>query len=307
MRSAVAALVLLLCSGLPSWGQDGGLERIRLTWENDLLAGSDGHYTNGAAIALSGRLRRSALPAAFDIDDSEWELTLAQQLYTPEDTSARALVREDRPYAGFTFLRFGTTRRSRALSLQDRITLTLGIVGPTSGGEAAHRLAHDVVHAKPANGWTHQLRDEPTLGLSYALSRRLVRARVAGIDADVTAEAVVALGNATTHAEASATLRLGLGVPDEYADATPAPFRCYLTASARARAVAYDIFLDGNLLRSGGHRVERRPLVAELSAGLTVVLSDRVTFTYLHTYRTPQFSGQRQGDQFGSLSLVFAW
>ena len=42
MRSAVAALVLLLCSGLPSWGQDGGLERIRLTWENDLFAGTDG-------------------------------------------------------------------------------------------------------------------------------------------------------------------------------------------------------------------------------------------------------------------------
>jgi len=32
-----------------------------------------------------------------------------------------------------------------------------------------------------------------------------------------------------------------------------------------------------------------------------------VTFTYVHTYRTPQFSGQRAGDQFGSLSLVFAW
>jgi len=307
VRSTVAALVLLLCSGLPSWGQGAGPERVRLTWENDLLAGSDGHYTNGAAVALSGRLLRSALPAAFHVDDSEWELTLAQQIYTPEDTSTHALVREDRPYAGFTFLRFGTTRRSRALSLQDRITLTLGVVGPTSGGEAAHRLAHDVVNAKPAKGWTHQLRDEPTLGLSYALSHRLVRARVAMVEADVSAGAEVALGNATTHAEVSATLRIGLSVPDEFADATPTPIRCYLTASARARAVAYDIFLDGNLLRSGGHHVERRALVAELSVGLTVVLSDSVTFTYVHTYRTPQFSGQRAGDQFGSLSLVFAW
>jgi len=36
-------------------------------------------------------------------------------------------------------------------------------------------------------------------------------------------------------------------------------------------------------------------------------VSDRVSLAYVHTYRTPQFHGQRRGDQFGSLSVVVSW
>jgi len=71
--------------------------------------------------------------------------------------------------------------------------------------------------------------------------------------------------------------------------------------------VAHDIFLDGNLLRSGGPRVRKLPLVAEASLGLTLTVSDHVSLSYVHTYRTPQFHGQSTGDQFGSLSVVVAW
>lgn len=172
---------------------------------------------------------------------------------------------------------------------------------------AAHELAHDLTGSSQAKGWSHQLRDEPIVNLRYALSPRLARVHALGLDADLTAEVGVALGNLSTHASAGGTLQVGLNVPDEYAGPVAAPLRCYLTAGFRLRAVAYDLLLDGNLLRGGGPRVRRHPLVAEASLGLTVTVSDRVSISYVHTYRTRQFHGQRAEDQFGSLSLVFTW
>ena len=297
----LAALAVVVCAASPAWAQLSEPVQIRLTWENDLFAGTDGHYTNGTALTVSGRL---------DHDSSRrsgWEVTLGQQIYTPRDTDARQLVSNDRPYAGFAYLSLGAARWDHDRQVEDRIVLTLGVVGPSSGGQVAYDLVHDLTGSSPAEGWAHQLQDEPAVGLLYRRSSRIFRSHVRGVDADLTADLEVALGNVTTHAGVGTRLRLGLNVPDEYSEPSPAALRCYLTAGARVRAVAYDIFLDGNLLRSGGHRVRKHPLVAELQVGLTVAVSDRVSISYVHTYRTPQLQGQRRGDQFGSLSVVISW
>lgn len=298
---------MLVCFACPARAQVEAPSRVRLTWENDLFAGRDGHYTNGAAIALTGRLDPGLLPGPLAADRGEWDLELSQQIYTPEDTSTPCPAPGARLYAGYAYASLGVRRYQRRLALQDRITLTLGLVGPASGGQAAHELAHDLTGSSPAEGWARQLRDEPTVGLCYAVSPRLARVRAFGLDADLRVEVEVALGNVSTHASVIGALRLGLNVPDEYSDRAPAPLRCYLTAGLELRAVAYDIFLDGNLLRGGGPRVRKHPLVAEASLGLTLAVWDRVAFSYVHTYRTPQFHGQRAGDHFGSLSVVFSW
>ncbi len=73
------------------------------------------------------------------------------------------------------------------------------------------------------------------------------------------------------------------------------------------RLVGFDVFLDGSLLRRGGHRVEKERIVADLSIGLVVAIHDRVSLTYVHTLRTPEFEGQVGGDQFGSVSLAISW
>jgi len=222
------ALVLLVCSACPAWAQVEAPTRLRLTWENDLFAGRDAHYTNGAALAFSGRLDPSLLPGLLDADRAEWELEVGQQIYTPEDTSTADAGPGARPYAGYAYVSLGVLRRHQRRALADRIRLTLGLVGPTSGAEVAHELAHDLTGSTPAEGWAHQLRDEPTLGIRYALSQRLARAHAFGLDADITADVEVALGTVSTHASAGGTLRFGLNVPDEYS-APPRGPRCAAT------------------------------------------------------------------------------
>lgn len=307
MRHLAWLLVLLGSSVTPAWGQSLSEPlRLRLTWENDLLAGEDRHYTNGAEVSLSGPLDPDHAPALLG-GHPEWELAVGQQIYTPGDISAPTPDPADRPYAGLAYLRLGVTRRVPASELRDRLDLTLGLIGPASGAEAAQRVFHRLTGSSPADGWSHQLRHEPAVALRYTVSQRLARRHALGLDADLAADLELALGNLTTHVGAGGILRVGLRVPDEYSARSGAPFRCYLTASAHARAVGYDLLLDGNLLRSGGPSVRRLPLVAELSLGLTVAVSDRLTLSYTHTYRSPQFVAQRQGDQFGSVALTLSW
>jgi hypothetical protein len=78
----------------------------------------------------------------------------------------------------------------------------------------------------------------------------------------------------------------------------------YVFAGAEGRAVARDVTLDGNTWRDS-RNVDRRPLVADLQAGLAVMwLGVRITYT--QTWRTEEFYGQRGGMQnFGSLSATF--
>lgn len=308
MRRLAWLLVLLGSWVPPAWGQALSEPlRLRLTWENDLLAGEDRHYTNGAEVSHSGSLEPDRLPALLRGGQREWDLAIGQQIYTPEDTAARVPEPSDRPYAGLAYLRFGVIRRDTTAEVRDRLELTLGLVGPASGAEAAQRLVHRLTGSSPAEGWAHQLRHEPVLALRYAVSPRLARAHALGLDADLTADLELAIGNLTTHAGVGGVLRVGLRVPDEYGATGSASLRCYLTARAHIRAVGYDLLLDGNLLRAGGPHVRRQPLVAELSLGLTVALSDRLAISYTHTYRSSQFVGQRQGDQFGTVSLVVSW
>ena len=308
MRWLAWFLVFLGSSVAPAWGQPLSEPlRLRLTWENDLFAGQDRHYTNGAEVSLSGPLDPDRLPALLGGPRREWEVALGQQIYTPEDTSSPTPDLGDRPYAGLAYLRLGVTRRDAALAMSDRLALTLGLVGTASGAEAAQRLFHRLTGSSPAEGWAHQLRHEPALAFRYAVSPRLARGHALGLDADLTADLELALGNLTTHVGVGGSLRVGLGVPDEYTAASRAPLRCYLTASAHVRAVGYDLLLDGNLFRTGGPRVRKQPLVAELSLGLTVAIFDRLTLSYTHTYRSPQFVGQREGDQCGSVALTVSW
>ena len=308
MRRLAWLLVLLGSSAAPVWGQPLSEPlRLRLTWENDLFAGQDRHYTNGLEVSLSGPLDLDCSPALLGGRRREWELALGQQIYTPGDTSAPTPDPADRPYAGLAYLRLGVTRRDPTVEVRDRLELTLGFVGPASGAEAAQRRVHRLTGSSQTQGWAHQLRQEPAVALRYTVSPRLARGQALGLDADLTADLELALGNLSTHVRAGGLLRVGLRVPDEYSAVQPTPLRCYLTASAHVRAVGYDLLLDGNLLRSGGPSARKQPLVLELSLGLTVAVSDRLTLSYTHTYRSPQFAGQRRGDQFGSVALTISW
>ena len=72
------------------------------------------------------------------------------------------------------------------------------------------------------------------------------------------------------------------------------------------RAVARDIFLDGNTFRDS-RSVNKEPFVADISAGIGLI-AGRWQATYTQVRRTREFKTQQGNyDQFGSVTLSCAF
>ncbi len=78
-------------------------------------------------------------------------------------------------------------------------------------------------------------------------------------------------------------------------------FGWYLFAGVEGRAIAHNIFLDGNTFRDS-RSVDKKPLVGDLQFGLVLDWSD-IRFSYTHILRTREFRTQEKFDGFGALSV----
>ena len=202
----------------------------------------------------------------------------------------------------------------------DSIELQIGIVGPQSYAEDVQRGWHTFVNADNPEGWDNQLKNEPGIVLYYDrlwVGVAKSRSTSGGWDIDLSPHAGFALGNVYTHAAAGATIRFGPDLPDHFGLPYIRPslpgsdyfipshgFSWYLFAGVEARAVARNIFLDGNTF-TDSHSVDKNVLVGEAQVGFAVSLG-QYRLAYTHVMRTPEFDGQ-DADMFGSLSLTIAF
>lgn len=311
------------------WWPPGGT--LTLQVENDRIASTDRHYTNGLRLGwVSDRKRdgpatvRESLDWLYplaDVKSGRIGFALGHNIYTPEDTAATEPVANDRPYAGWLYVAASihaetrrTPERYRTFETLDSVELNLGIVGPAALGEEVQNNWHDLIRVERSNGWDNQLENEPTLALFFERKWKPEAFRVAGLEIDAIPHAGGSLGNLLTSVSAGMLFRIGKGLERDFGpphirptfsglDAvTPGDgLGWYIFGGAEARAVAWDILLDGNSLRSS-HSVEKEPFVGDYQLGAALTYGRaRVAFT--HVFRSRQFEGQRQGDRFGSLSL----
>src|SRR4030043_1725261 len=146
--------------------------------ENDIFAGTDRHYTNATRLTWlspylteydeNTRLPRWGLPLLRKLPlinrpgfQRNVGLSLGQNIYTPENISRRGLIKNDRPYAGWTYLSL-TFHVKNTVKL-DVFEVTMGIVGPSSLAEETQRIVHGWLERKDPKGWAHQLTNEPGL------------------------------------------------------------------------------------------------------------------------------------------------
>jgi len=297
--------------------------------ENDLFGGTDRNYTNGVqfSIVSSARcelwgtrfLSRHFLPGRFRPEDRTWRagFTLGQAMFTPADISLTDPDPADRPYAGWLYTSFtliSETERSGYISGLDTAKLDLGWVGDGAQGEWVQRNFHHLIQAREPRGWGHQIKDEPGLNLTLESTRRRRFLDTRWLEADADLRGGVALGNVATYATVGAMARIGSNLGRDYGPPRIRPslggasfftpdgaFGWYLFAGVEGRAVARDIFLDGNSFRDS-RSVEKEPFVVDAQAGVALRLGRaRVTFTYVH--RTESFEGQNGPDKFGAVTL----
>jgi lipid A 3-O-deacylase len=334
-----AAGLLLACLGLfpaQGAGKDDAGGTFGLYFENDLFSGTDQHYTNGFKLGWSSRdleqLADSSYASPFlpvfnllpYINETHYQknlvFALGQNIYTPVNTDARALILNDRPYAGWLYLGVGVVWKNA--DVRNSLVLDLGVVGPWSYGEEAQSFIHDLRGFDSPNGWDNQLENEIGFTLAYErLWRWPKHARRSGFDWEVLPHAGLALGTVRTFANVGAEIRAGLNLPDDFgtpsigpaattstpvdgalgADRSRFDVGTYLFARVDGRAVARNIFLDGNTY-TDSHSVDSNPLVADLSAGVAMNYKN-TKISYALVYRTKEFKGQEEGQTFGTVSL----
>ena len=311
---------------------------LSLLHENDFFNLTDRQYTSGTLLSAIYNKRGnpggepclsdhvhwgwSAINAWIgkDLLQHTFVFALGQQLFTPSFRQGTEILSDDRPFAGWLFGRWALHGFGAGRS--QTITLDLGMVGPAAGGESTQNYFHAVDGYERFRGWRNQLRNE--LGLLLSSEWREVAWR--GQDNALVGHYGGGLGNVETLLNAGLRWQFGARdlngfrmppsmraaspiappktraaaqkIPAYDGDSTPA---LQAFAGFDLRAVAHNIFLDGNTWKQS-HHVRRRILVADLSAGFSWRWAG-FDFAYTHSLRTREFYGQGDYHVFGGISI----
>ena len=327
LAGTVLALLLAASGVRPSAGQPLPEPAVwSLTIDDDIVAGSDRYYTGGFALAWVPSSQTQpdwavqiarAIPWLSDNGEIRTGYALGQSAFTPADITLANPPLDDRPYAGWLYGTVGLDVETAGAS--DQLSLTLGVVGPASLAAQNQKAIHKLTGSPAPAGWDTQLHDEPGVVLTYQHAwRGLAAGTSAGLDFDLMPYVGGALGNVYTYANAGLMLRYGRRLSSDLGPLRiqPGPpgsaffvpdggFSWYLFAGLDGRAVARNIFLDGNTFQDS-RSVDKEPLVGDLQAGVEMTWQD-VRLSYAYVLRTREFKTQGRSATFGTLSVSVAF
>ncbi len=250
---------------------------------------------------------------------------LGQNIFTPEDITRPDLIVNDRPYAGWLYIGFGVMdieRKGRSWVL-DTFELDLGIIGPDAFAGDVQKWWHQNISDSPRpEGWAHQLKNEPgiLLNLERKWRRELTPEEYEGLVVDAMPSLGLAAGNVSSYLSLGLTLRLGINLQSDFGPprirpgaqgsdffdtGKKSPVTWYAYAGVEARAIANNVFLDGNTF-TDSHKVSKKYFVGDFHAGFVLTLY-RVRLSFSQVFRTPEFDGQTENDEFGSINISYAW
>ena len=354
LRIATFAALAMGSAALPCMAAEREHPRnwaVGVHFENDLFADTDSQYTNGIKVTavspdltswftqrddlpdwLRDLLPLEHLPLVTDEGIARtFAFSAGQNTYTPDDTTRRELINDDRPYAGWLYL--GATFQTRSEDQQDTFEVQIGVVGPYSFAEESQTKVHRLRGFSIPQGWDNQLRTEPGLVLAYERTwrHRLAGSMRSGPGTDLLTRAGGAVGNVAVYLSTGAQLRVGWNLPldfgysvirpggvsqisslpqantrgDSFASLRTPRWSAYAFIGAEGRVVGHDIFLNGNSFRDS-HSVDHNPFVADVMAGLTASYRG-LKLSLARVIRSREFRGQSKSHRFGSITVSYAF
>ncbi|MCB1531575.1 MAG: lipid A deacylase LpxR family protein [Alphaproteobacteria bacterium] len=299
---------------------------ISLSYENDLIGGgTDQYYTSGLRATYFNV--NTPIPAgidemadsipSFDINDTtSTYFSIGQNIFTPDDITIRTNQNNDRPWAAWLYTSVGLASFDE--DHMDELEFTLGVVGPEALGEQVQKAVHKhITNSDLPKGWDNQLQFEP--GVIFYWQRRWPQAFVKNIGPyRLRAEPNInlSLGNVYTYAGTGLNFRFGpnLGTledaPPRVRPAMPGTgffetpkrgWNWYVFAGVDGRAIARNIFLDGNTFRDSPS-IDKKYFVGDANAGVAFTY-DQYRISYSFNARSKEFEGQDDMSTFGSITL----
>ena len=323
---ASAALLSVLCLADAQAADTQRPEKgtFGILFENDWFNKSDHNYTNGVELTYTTAPQDTPnwlidtahwLPFFTAKSDVRTRYALGQTMFTPLDTTRVNPSLADRPYAGFLFGTFGLAGDSG--THLDQFQITVGVVGPMSIAADTQSWLHGAIGDAKSKGWHYQLRNEPGLILQYERSIKLIPPKsIMGLIFDLEPHYGAAVGNVYDFANAGVMARLGFNLPSDYGPMRIDPslpgsnffepnggFSAYIFAGVDGRAVARNIFLDGNTFETS-RSVSKMNLVYDYDIGAAVTFK-AVRLSYTYVIRSREFKLQPAMSKFGAVALSF--
>jgi len=326
----ISILLFSLSSLYAEEKNDFAFERFNLYFENDIFDRTDKGYTNGvkfSAIYQVNTEEYTYLTIPF-IDDASKNhfvtFSLAQEIYTPEDTNATTPRPEEHPYAAWLYVAMALHQADNKDS--DTLELQVGVVGPAALGEEIQNGIHEKLGSEIANGWDHQLQNELGILLAYEHRWRNVSDELFwGLNGDAIPFAGFALGNVQTYINGGAAVRFGWNIPHDFGKAVAHPaqeaglpafekgsaryspkWAFYFLSAFDMSVVARNIFLDGNTFKESASVSERDYFLGEFTAGIGVDYGS-FHFALMNTHNTKDFPRDPGGFSFGSVAFSYVY
>ena len=306
---------------------------VVLVEENDALVSQrDYGYTQGfrASLVFNDFFNKSFVDAPFDLVGGlvitlgappgpvrrQFEWIVGQSIFTPQKLKLIPPNPLDRPYAGWLYTGGSLAQETAGVQL-DTFEFLGGVVGPSSGGKAVQCGFHSTLGQSCPIGWSYQLKDEPAFLASWERKWKFGVGFGDGFGVDVIPALGVTAGNVYTYGSAGALFRFGRSLSSTWGPTRvrPAPsgssffspdpqgpaWGFDFFAGVEGRAVAYNVFLDGNTFVSSPS-VKHQVFVADLVAGAEIFTQYGSRLAFTLTKRTQEFPNQPgHGDLFGSI------
>lgn len=269
--SQVPLLALALALALST----GGSARAEMDWfsvtlDNDLFVGEDSGYTNGIYFSAFDVGDSASLPVPehdFWVQPLLWSMptkgvegainayTFGQTMNTPTDIEVANPGADELPYSALLALTNSYVVVNADYA--DRVSTTLGVVGPWALGEEAQKLVHKLTDSDEPQGWDTQIKNEVVFQLSRGRAWRTWEAASGRVDLLTSAE--IMLGTIASAIDGGVVLRYGSNLASSYATtlfssartANPAATQhgWFVYGGFKAGYVFNQIFTDGNTFR----------------------------------------------------------
>jgi lipid A 3-O-deacylase len=279
-RSLAVALCLALPAVIPA--QAPAPRQLTLRLDNDAFnfwlapyKRSDEEYTSGVRLTYENgwtpwwasrvwpKVERCDRETTGCFTPTAW---VGQDIYNPARDNRQRPIASSRPNAGWLY--FAEEVKVAHERSVESASLTLGVTGPPALGADFQRFAH--ARAPRLNrpvDWSSQIQFEPGINARYEYERLSLAREMGSATIQLLPSASASAGNILTEATGALRARFGWGIQEPWL----APERSgrpefALVAGVKARAVARDLFLDGNTFRDSP-RVKHEALVYEQEVG----------------------------------------
>jgi len=265
---------------------------LSVTVDNDMFVGNDSGYTNGLFVSWFDTEENKNQPApSIFVRPLLWSLseqkiegavnafTIGQTMMTPQDITIENPTDDDLPYAGL--LMFNNTYLAINEHYADKISTTLGLVGPSSGAKATQKWVHKLIDADDPKGWDTQLKDELVFQFTRGRIRRSWVSESGHIDLLTSGEA--SLGTLSSSVSGGVMVRYGRDLIRSYAtplfgsSRTSNPVAIeggwYLYAGLNVGYIFNQIFADGNTFRDS-RSIDYEHTQISMSAGMAYSWQD---------------------------------